>query len=257
MGHSSDLQIELMEARDHEKKIEWIDENYGEVEEGTVGWYKAEEKYYENQFDDYSSHNSDDDKRLNSDSDNYFVKNKSRYDLFLEAIKHSNLLNTIYSNEPGADQNLKIMLYGHVVAATEGYLFFTFIDSVMSSETLLQSLIESDPEFEKRKFALKDFFRTQRSIKTYVKEYLQGLIFHRLSKVKVMYKNVLGCEFGDIEFLYEAVVKRHDCVHRAGYDKDGHMVDISKEDVETLLNACGKLANSIKTHLDSTGTDPK
>lgn len=71
------------------------------------------------------------------------------------------------------------------------------------------------------KFTLSQLFKEREQIKDTVAKYLHDLIFHDLKKIKPMYKDVLGHDFGDISWLFKAVAKRHDCVHRAGHDKDG------------------------------------
>ena len=142
--------------------------------------------------------------------------------------------------------SLWVMLHGHVVSAIEGYLAGTFIHKVTNSEELIRKLVETDPEFSKRTFTLKDIFEKQSSLKVTVATYLKDLIFHDLKKVKPMFKDVLGHDFGDISWLFKDVMKRHDCVHRAGYNKDGKAIEVSKESVLELLGKVEALAASVE-----------
>ena len=65
-----------------------------------------------------------------------------------------------------------------------------------------------------------------------------------------MYKDVLDIDFGDdIRWLFDAVILRHDCVHRAGYDKDGNEVELDKEKVALLINKCKQLVENIEAEL--------
>ena len=250
MGRASELMIELQQEEALDEIREWITENIGEVEEGTTEWYNAQEAYEEAMmFAHLHTVAEDYDDYYFNRSDNYYVKNKSRFEILQESLHSSSDLNEIDNLEDIAEMNLKIMIFGHIVSAVEGYLSFTFIDEVMRSEDRLKKLVETDPEFSKRKFTMKEFFQKQEDLKEDVKSYLKGLIFHNLSKVKVLYKNVLGIEFGNTDYLYKAIEKRHDCVHRAGYNKDGDHLRINTIEIKELIEDCTKLIDLIEAKL--------
>ena len=147
--------------------------------------------------------------------------------------------------------NLLVMLHAHIVSATESFISSTFISEVTNSEKLLQKLVESDPELGKRKFTLKEIYQTHENLKIIIASYLKGLIFHRLDKIKPMYKMVMGIDFGDISWLFEAVKIRHDCVHRAGYDKEGEKVSITKDSILKLSNKCDNFCENIARRIIS------
>lgn len=142
-----------------------------------------------------------------------------------------------------------VMLHAHIVSTLEHFLFTTFIHNVTSSEKLMRKLIETDPEFINRKFTLKEIYAQHSNIKSTVATYLKGIIFHDMRKVKPMYHKVLGYDFGDIPWLFRAVMVRHDCVHRAGYDKEGKPVSVSSKSIEELVRNCRDLAERIDTHI--------
>lgn len=141
--------------------------------------------------------------------------------------------------------SLNVMIYGHVVAATEGFLSSVFIKTTTRSEDLIRRLIETDPKFSEMKFSMSQLFKERESIKGTVAAYLQNLIFHDLKKVKPMYKAVLGLDLGDIDWLFKAVSKRHDCVHRAGYDKEGNQISFENDELQVLLLSVRSLCESI------------
>lgn len=141
--------------------------------------------------------------------------------------------------------SLKVMIYGHVVAATEGFLSSVFIKTTTGSEDLIRRLVETDPKFSEMKFSMSQLFTEKEGIKDTVAAYLQDLIFHDLKKIKPMYKSVLGHDLGDIGWLFKAVSKRHDCVHRAGYDKEGKQLTFLENEVETLIQSVRNLCQSI------------
>ncbi|MDN3526156.1 hypothetical protein QWY79_12860 [Halomonas sabkhae] len=145
--------------------------------------------------------------------------------------------------------SLLVMLHAHVVSTLEHFLSATFIHCVTSSDKLTRKLIETDPEFGKRKFTVNEVYAQHSNIKSTVAAYLKGIIFHDMRKVKPMYAEVLGCDFGDVSWLFRAVRVRHDCVHRAGYDKEGKSVAVSVESIVELVKNCREFAERIDAHV--------
>ena len=141
--------------------------------------------------------------------------------------------------------SLNVMIYGHVVAAAEGFLSSVFIKTTIGSEDLIRRLVETDPVFAETKFSLSQLFKERESIRDTVAGHLQKIIFHDLKKVKPMYKSVLGHDLGDIGWFFKAVSKRHDCVHRAGYDRDGSPLTFDVGELETLIQNVRVLCQSI------------
>lgn len=131
--------------------------------------------------------------------------------------------------------SLNVMIYGHVVAATEGFLSSVFIKMTTGNEDLIRRLVETDPNFSEMRFSMSQLFKERESIKDTVADYLQKIIFHDLKKIKPMYKSVLGLDLGDIGWLFKAVSKRHDCVHRAGYGKDGSQLTFGEDELVVLI----------------------
>ena len=145
--------------------------------------------------------------------------------------------------------SLLVMMHAHVISTLEHYLSTTFIHCVTNCEKLTRKLIETDPEFRNRKFTLKEIYTQHSNIKSTVASYLKGIIFHDMRMVKPMYKDVLGCDFGDISWLFRAVTMRHDCAHRAGYDKEGKPITVTAESIRELVKKCSELAVRIDAHV--------
>ena len=149
--------------------------------------------------------------------------------------------------------SLFVMLHAHIVAAIEGYLSSVFIHNVTNSQELIRKLVETDPEFSRRTFSLKEIFEKQSGLAVTVASYLQDLIFHDLKKIKPMYLAVLGHDFGDISWLFNAVSIRHHCAHRAGYDKEGNPIDVSKESIQELAAKAEELVLAVEETLKNLG----
>ena len=246
MGRAKQIWMERMEDEAWEERAEWIREklNDPDADEWTDGWDELSEEFdWEHQFHDHGQY-----------EDDWAVEGKSRLDIFNENIEAAfEILNQTVN--PRYEKNLIVMLFGHVVATVEAYLSSTFIHYALSSESHMRRLVENDPEFAKRKFTLQEIFNKREELKSDISEYLKGLIFHDIAKVKPLYSSVLEVDFGDVKWLFKAVLIRHHCVHRAGYDKDGNEVNIKKEDVITLANQSAELIHEIESLLMSMPID--
>ncbi|MFL1452872.1 hypothetical protein ACJO5Y_00325 [Marinobacter sp. GN3S48] len=150
---------------------------------------------------------------------------------------------------PHADRTLKNMLYVQTVTAVEAYLSSAFIHAVLNSEELIQKLVESDPELAKQKFSLKEIFSQWEELRITVGRYLKALIFYDLRKVKPMFRDVLGIEFPDIPWLFQAVLIRHDCVHRNGLDKEGNRHEITQSKIMDLARESAAFVREVDQEL--------
>ncbi|MNV84639.1 hypothetical protein D3C71_1785280 [compost metagenome] len=60
-----------------------------------------------------------------------------------------------------------------------------------------------------------------------------------------MYRDVLDIDFGEIGWLFKAILIRHDCVHRNGVDKEGTPTGLGEDDVVELIKKCAGLVANI------------
>lgn len=239
MGIAKRIWMEQQEDEAWEERAEWIREqlNDPDADEFSDGWDELSEQY-DREFPKYDPYDDD-----------WLVEGKSRFEIFSENIQAAQALIQAQVN-PLYRKNLVVMLYGHIVAAVEWYLSSTFINFALSSEEFMRRLVENDPEFAKRKFTVKEIFSKRDELKNDLREYLMGLIFHDIAKVKPMYLSVLGIEFGDVSWLFKAVLVRHHCVHRAGYDKDGNEVDLTSADLDALITKSVGLVNAVEGQVE-------
>ncbi len=160
------------------------------------------------------------------------------------------LLDINITSNPQTEFSLLVMLHAHIIASIERYISSIFIHKVTNSDELTRKLIETDPYFGSRKFTLNKIYLQHEKLKMIVASYLKSLIFHNLKKVKPMYKAVLGFDFGDISWLFKAITIRHDCAHRAGYNKEGEKINISTESIKELIGKSRELVNKIESHIE-------
>ncbi|QQE10576.1 hypothetical protein JD969_13825 [Planctomycetota bacterium] len=145
--------------------------------------------------------------------------------------------------------SLNVMVHGYLIAAIESYLSTTFIFFVTSHKELMSKLITTDPVFAKKNIKYKDLIVEYENLKVTVASYLNDLIFHKIDKVHLLYKNVLGIDIEDIGWLYRAISIRHDCAHRAGYSKDGKPVEISKKSLFELKGNLERLVDTVQANV--------
>jgi len=246
VGIAKAIWMERQEDEAWEDRAEWIRERLDDpdADEFTDGWDELSEEY-----DQEHPH-------IDSDQyeDDWLVEGKSRIEIFDENMEATREILT-KAELPQYEKNLIVMLYGHIVAAVEAYLSSTFIHYAISSEHHMRRLVENDPEFAKRKFTVKEIFTKRDELKGDISEYLKNLIFHDIAKVKPLYSSVLSIEFGDAEWLFRAVLIRHHCVHRAGYDKEGNEIDLKKGDIIELIDQSVELVNDVESALMSMPDD--
>ena len=238
---------EMMLRDELQPMYDWIEDNYGDDagEEGSDKWEEAVIAY-----EDYVEHQlrqQELDWYLQEELE-WFIKDQSQIGVFDNQIR--SILNLLsVSTDRETQFSLLVMLHGHTVASVEAYLASTFIHKVTNSDKLIRKLVETDPIFAEMNFTMKDIYKKHEGLKLTVADYLKNLIFHRLDKIKPMYKSVLDCDFGNISWLFSAVKVRHDCVHRAGLDNNGNKVAITTESVKELVTNSKELVHRIEHDL--------
>jgi hypothetical protein len=175
--------------------------------------------------------------------------NKEFYNTFLqstfeiEALAAANITGRIKIS-------LDRLLYANIIAAVETYLSDAFINIVISNPDLIRKLVETNPEFKKRKFDLSDIYNKYESLESEVREYLVNIIYHNLAKVKNMYKSVLNIDFpSDLSRLYTAIMNRHDIVHRNGKNKEGQLLNVNKKEITELISDSRRFVEHINLQL--------
>lgn len=242
MGLVKQHWMEHLENQASEKKEEWIRDRLEDpdADEETKGWDDLSEEYDRtHQYQEFEQY-----------EDDWAVEGKSRHEIFEENIR-ATLDILSQSVKSKYEKNLIVMLYAHVVASIESYLSSTFIHYALITENHMRLLVESDPEFANRKFSVREIFTKRESLKSDLSEYLKGLIFHNIEKIMPLYRKVLQVDFGEVSWLFRAVKNRHNCVHRAGYDKEGNEMALKKEDVVKLTEDSIKLIEKIESTLSN------
>jgi hypothetical protein len=123
---------------------------------------------------------------------------------------------------------------------------------VLDNKNTLRKFVECNPEFQNQNFCLSDVFKKHEAIESEVKNYLLGLMWHNIKKIKPMYNTTLDVSFpNDLSNIFKAIVKRHDLVHRGGKNKDNKLVVVTDENLRDLIVDAENFINSIDEQVDN------
>jgi hypothetical protein len=148
-------------------------------------------------------------------------------------------------------QLINRMVFVQQVSALEAYLGDTLANQVLSKPDAMHALLEGDKDLQELKLPLVVFSKNPGIILAKVKEYLQGVLYHNLAKVAVLYKLALGIDiWPDNQTkndLFVAISRRHDYVHRNGKDKDGiPLQKMTRNDVSAVLETMRRTVDHIE-----------
>jgi hypothetical protein len=174
------------------------------------------------------------------------------FTIFMSSYHHTGDLLADHGKDDGGHL-LNRMVFSHQVTALEAYLGDTLMNAVAADADAMQRLIEQDDDLTKEKFTLAEISKDPGLVERKVREHLRSILYHNLAKVDVLYNIALGIRIlnlaTDKASLFKAVMLRHDCVRRNGFDKDGNeltvftkafvqdMADLIKDFVDSIENA--------------------
>ncbi|MFW6116256.1 MAG: hypothetical protein ACOC6F_00880 [bacterium] len=154
----------------------------------------------------------------------------------------------LYSDQ--LKQSLWRLLHVNVISAMEAYLSDAFFHVVFADVSARQRFVETNPDFQKRKFCLSDIYERMETLQEEVAKCLSNVIYHRLGKVKRMYRDALHIDFPeDLSPISRAVNARHDIVHRSGRRKEGKALRLEREDVANLVDEIVALVDVVDSQL--------
>lgn len=154
------------------------------------------------------------------------------------------------SASTGASQRaLHQMAHGALVSALEAYLCDTVLYWTGREDSAFRKLVSTSKDFQTRTLKLSELFERLDSLKDEVKDYLTGLVWHRLDKAKALMISALEIQVPAIGELMKEVIRRHDIVHRAGRNTDGDVVTVTREDLHHLRTKIAEFAMAVDAEL--------
>jgi hypothetical protein len=150
------------------------------------------------------------------------------------------------TGDPEAKVLVGQLIFSAAIGALETYLFETAYFWIPRDEQALRDLIEKHPHFRDQPIKLGELFKRQHGLKDQVKGYLQNLVWHRWENVGSVFRSGLGIRLPNLRQFDEALLKRHDFVHRSGHGKDGSITTVTVEEIAALWPAIESFATQVE-----------
>ena len=142
------------------------------------------------------------------------------------------------------------MVYASIITAVEAYLSDTFYCLVITDPARTERLLTTAPEFLEKKYSVAEVLDWHKNLAIRLSDYLHGIAWHNLGKVRPMYETVLNIRFPENSgALHRAVAIRHDIVHRNGRSKDHRSHRFSAKDIYDLIAVAEKFVNELEVQL--------
>lgn len=148
------------------------------------------------------------------------------------------------------------LAYSSLISALESFLWETIVYWVEHDETALRNMVTRLPALKDEPITLGSIFDQYDGLKGRVKGYLQNLVWHRWEKVAQLFKFGLDVKLPSVRPFEEALIKKHDIVHRSGHDKEGNSIAVVVADVAALSAAIQGFADEVNQRLAARPTPP-
>ncbi|WP_442783956.1 hypothetical protein [Collimonas fungivorans] len=126
------------------------------------------------------------------------------------------------------------LTFSAAIAALEAFLWETVDYWAERDPKALRAIVTQIPAIRDEKIVLGDIFDQFEGLKERVKGYLQNLVWHRWALVSPLLRKGLGINHPSFKQFEDALVKRHDIVHRSGHDKAGRPIIVSIQEIHDL-----------------------
>jgi len=122
----------------------------------------------------------------------------------------------------------------------------------MNNENILIKFVQTFKDFENKKIDFNKIFEIIPNIRDIVKKELLELLYHNLPKISGIYKDTLDIQFPSIKEVMKLINIRHDLIHRNGKNKDGNVIEISKEKLIDTISTIKKFISDIEDQIQLT-----
>jgi hypothetical protein len=138
-------------------------------------------------------------------------------------------------------------------AILEAYLFGKIVKSVQENAAAVTALYQVNDDLKKLTFKGAAILESPDLLERTAISYLEKRAYHALDRIIPLYEQAFG-KLKDADanvskamtMLISLTSKRHDCVHRNGQTKNNETVQISKEDIELVIDGGLKLAAELE-----------
>lgn len=130
--------------------------------------------------------------------------------------------------------NLYRLLYANIISKLEAFLCDTIVNYVLSCEAHKRRFVQKYEPLAKQNFQMSAIYAKYENLDKIIKGALTSIVYHDIELVRKLYKKVADIELPKTKTIEDAILIRHDIVHRNGKDKDGKLHTVTRTDVETL-----------------------
>jgi hypothetical protein len=131
-----------------------------------------------------------------------------------------------------SDYSLKLF-YANLVTIMETYLSNIFIETVSNNLDLMKKLAKSNI-YKNQKVNL--YTALTNDMGRYIIGIIQQIIFHNLSNIRPLFREVLNIEVPNDQEILILIEKRHHIIHRNGFDKNNNPILITEQLIESTKN---------------------
>ncbi|MRW91174.1 hypothetical protein GJ699_14355 [Duganella sp. FT80W] len=163
----------------------------------------------------------------------------------------NNIVEMLQLTGSEAAKTLNIQLaFAATITALESFLWESVSYAVEHDEMAVRRIIKKVPHFNEQKLGLGEIFERHDGIRTLVKSYLQDTVWHKAETAGMLLKISFDIRPPSFARFAEAVIKRHDIVHRSSRTKDGEQVIVTSEEIQILMNHVRDFASELMVKLD-------
>lgn len=157
---------------------------------------------------------------------------------YYKQIERLKIILEIKNEEYIIDQSLNRLIYTGVITSLETYLNEVFILIVFHSERTLERFVSGYEPYQKERLSLHEIIVKYNTLEIRVREDLDNFIYHNIPKLIRIF-NLFDFElekFNKLKDISQNIQKRHNLIHRSGLDESDNFKEVSKIEVETLIN---------------------
>lgn len=172
-----------------------------------------------------------------------------------DRLSQSKQVLTLQGNFP-AQLLARNLVFASIITSLESFLWETVSYWVVNDDAVTVNIVTKIPAFRDMPLKLGEIFERRENLTQEIKAYLQNLVWHQWNKVAPLFIYGLGIEIPGFKQFEEALVKRHDIVHRSGFTKAGVRVNVDGTEIDALCDKIIRFASEIDEKLANRKTPP-
>lgn len=183
----------------------------------------------------------------------YYEPAEDPYSIATEALGH--LSEMIGRAGPENDpQFINRLVFAGAVSSLEAYLGDTLINAVQEKADVRNTLLKNYKELGAISATAAELAEEPDIVTKRLIAKLRGYLYHNMQRVLALYQGAFGISItpskAERDVLFQAVPRRHDCVHRNGRDPQGEKLTVfTDEYVREVITAI----NAVVKHIEFRG----